>query len=76
MDEWSIAPRILNLGVDTSERLVSGQDCFTSGEGAVGMRCVGDWVNPIILVNPVEKRKISFLCRESNTNSSVVYFVA
>jgi hypothetical protein len=75
MGEWSIAESTLNLGVDRSEWSVSGPGCFASGEGAVGMRCVGDWMVPTIRLNLLEKRKISFLCRESNTDSSAVYFV-
>jgi hypothetical protein len=53
MGKWSIAPRILNLGVDRSEWSMSGQDCFSSGEGAVGMRWEGDWVDPRIFLNAV-----------------------
>lgn len=76
MSQWSITPRILNLDIDRSEWSVLGPGSFASGEGAAGMRYIGDCVVPRIRLNPLEKRKIPFLCRESNTDPSTVYFVA
>jgi hypothetical protein len=38
----------------------------------LGTHWIGGWLGPRAGLDPVEKRKISFLCRESNLNSSAV----
>jgi hypothetical protein len=65
-ESGSIAPHILNIGIDGSEWSASRSGHFTPGERSPGARWIGGYVGRRAGLKLVEKRKIPSLCRESN----------
>jgi hypothetical protein len=64
-----IAPPFLTSALDGGEQLASRPYRVTPGEIAAGTRCIGGRMSPRAGLDAAEYRKISWVCRESNSGS-------
>jgi hypothetical protein len=58
------------------KKLASRPDSFNATEKAPCTHKTGDWLDPKVGLNFVEKRKFSSPYRESNPNSSIIQHLA
>jgi hypothetical protein len=64
-------PPFLTSALDGGDQSASRRGRFTPRKRGPGIHWIGAWVGPCASLDAVEKRKISFLCRESNPGRSV-----
>jgi hypothetical protein len=71
-----IAPPFMTSALGGVEWSASRPGLLTHVDGGLGSHWIGGHVGPIAGLDAVEKRKISCVCRESNSDSSAVHPVA
>jgi hypothetical protein len=69
MGSGGTAPPFLNVALDGGEWSGTRPGRFTFGKRALDDHCKGGWVDARTGLDAVEKIKLSFHCRESNSDS-------